>query len=1580
MRKIAKHIVRIILWMIAIPVMLVVLASIALYIPAVQDFAKNYAIEKINSASGMHLSLDKLRLRFPLNLELRGAEVLTASADTMLTARKLTVEINPIALFSGKADVKAVELDDGFYQLGNADSLMWLRANVNSFIATGTDISLDFKTIKARKLTLAGGDVWLRIRPDTIADTPDTTAKAQMLITANSIAISDLRYSMLMLPVIDTLGTELKNASIRNISVAIGPNRITADKISVALESATYLTPAQSEPKPSAEEKNDTSTTVPWDIRVLETTLTASSATYGLAGAEPKRGFDPDYISASGIKLAVDSFRNCGSLVSVPLRKLEATERCGLTLDAAGRFVIDSTAMKAEGFRLQLNNSSIDLDAIAGTGNYATEAVPLDINVIASISPSDIDLALPTVSKMTAPLGNRPVNIAVDITGTTRNLSLNHLGASVPRLLSLQMSGEVYSPFNIAQLGGNIELYGRITEGETLKKALLPSSTASVFNIPSTVLNGTVNYSPYSAEGKLTAICSDGHLGLDAQWTRRNNGYDIVAEADRFPIQAFLPGARVSDPTLRFSAKGNGFNPLAPGTASDISLKLDSLSFRGHRLSDILLDAHLENGDARGNIESRNPGADLAVIFDASLNDTVISWNMEGDIRSLDLEMLHLADTTMRGSLTLSSKGVYKPIAKIIDGNLDIGSLSFAVGDLKLETPGIETTVSTSDSTVSARVQNGDLNLIAVCESSLDSLLSHITQTTTQIDTILASKRINVHRLQRVLPPLHLQLDLGQSNIVGNLLAQYNMSVKNFNFTFSNDSLIHMGARAIRFQTGDTRLDTVTLGIVQTGPFLAYKATLDNKPGNLDNFAKVALNGFIADDKASMLLQQSNVQGATGFRLGLGAEFNDSTVRARFIPFNPVIGYKNWALNSDNFVEYNLSALRMKANIEAKSAESLIRLYTIAPTDSVAPDTPEDAVLQIKDIHLAEWLAVNPFAPPVAGDLDADLRFRWSNRTLSGHGTVGLENLTYGKERVGDFDLEVDIANNSSTGLISADVAFMVDSIRVITATGALNDSTAANPFHLDFSMIHLPLRIANPFLPKEYAQLKGMLNGQMEITGTLSDPIFNGFIDFDSTEVAIGMLGSKLTFDEERIPVDSNVVNFNDYKIYACNKNPLRVNGTVGFKRLSDYMLDLKLDARNMQIVNSSRPRNKAQIYGKGFINADISVGGNNHLLNVDADLNILEGTNITYVVTQSARSLASQNGSGEMVKFVEFNDTVAMAKADSIASPSTAIILDANLAVSQGAVINADLPGDGQNKVSVHGDGNLTFSMNPFNNGRLTGRFTISSGFVRYSPPVLSLLNFQFTEGSYIAFTGDMLNPTLAVTLTEPVKANVTAEGQNSRIVEFIVSVTASRTLQNLDVSFDLAAENDITVQNELAAMTPQQRANQAMNLLLYNTYTGPETSGSSNLSGNPVYSFLTSQLNSWAANNIRGVDISFGIDQYNKTTDGAKQQTTSYSYQVSKTLFNDRFKIVVGGNYSTDASADENFSENLISDISFEYLLNRSGSMYVRLFRHTGYESILEGEVTQTGAGFVYKRKVNSLRDVFNFLLPKRKRENL
>ena len=111
---------------------------------------------------------------------------------------------------------------------------------------------------------------------------------------------------------------------------------------------------------------------------------------------------------------------------------------------------------------------------------------------------------------------------------------------------------------------------------------------------------------------------------------------------------------------------------------------------------------------------------------------------------------------------------------------------------------------------------------------------------------------------------------------------------------------------------------------------------------------------------------------------------------------------------------------------------------------------------------------------------------------------------------------------------------------------------------------------------------------------------------------------------------------------------------------------------------------------------------------------------------------------------------------------------------------------------------------------------------------------------------------------------------------------------------------------------------------------------------------------------------MDLSFGIDSYGE--DDPNGQRTDYSYRLSKSLFSDRVRAVIGGRFSTGNDPSENLRENLIDDISLEYMLTRRDNMFIRLFRHTGYESILEGEITETGVGFVIRKKLLRLTDLF------------
>jgi len=69
------------------------------------------------------------------------------------------------------------------------------------------------------------------------------------------------------------------------------------------------------------------------------------------------------------------------------------------------------------------------------------------------------------------------------------------------------------------------------------------------------------------------------------------------------------------------------------------------------------------------------------------------------------------------------------------------------------------------------------------------------------------------------------------------------------------------------------------------------------------------------------------------------------------------------------------------------------------------------------------------------------------------------------------------------------------------------------------------------------------------------------------------------------------------------------------------------------------------------------------------------------------------------------------------------------------------------------------------------------------------------------------------------------------------------------------------------------------------------------------------------------------------------------------------------------STGAQAT-NDVESFIDNISLEYRLDTSGTRYIRLFHNKNYESVLEGEITETGIGLVLRKRIDRLGELFIF----------
>lgn len=1571
------------LWIAGSVTAIFLLILILLYTPFFQNMAKDIAIEKIEQSMGMDVSIENFRLHFPLDLELKQLAI-THHGDTMLAATRAQADVALLPLVLGRIKVNTISLDNALYIQGTPDSALHLKARIDNFMSHDTELSMDIQNISIGENTrLKGADIYLALKEtaDTLTDTTPS-AKSAMTIVAPKLQLSDVNVCMTMRPIIDTLNTHIGTALLTNGLIDMLSQNIMAEEVNVDSLTATYLTPINKKISQATKNTKNSSSAEPWSIRVDKISISAPNAIYAQTGAIAQPGLDLNYIQVCDTKIEIDSFFNRGTEIRIPLKSLTTTERCGLSMNASGMFCMDSTSMSVEDFNITTPSSTFDVQANVGNLDLVAESTlpPLQILANADIALTDIATAYPSLKYLFSGYpDNTSISLIADINNAAETLNINKFNTSITNLLSAQATGAISNPLDFNKVTGHIDIQGTIKNANTIKNKLLDKSVANSIKTPSLSINGHVDYKPHKLLTHLTLEAAKGNIVLDALWHHRSKGYDIALNTENLPLQEIIPSLGINDLTANIELCGQGYDPTKLSTEMVAVVDIHKVNYQGSNLENIILSASIDSCHFAANINSANRIANLNADINAWLNTPEYQWIIDTDINHLDLHALHLNDQPLSGSVNLITQGRYNQLSGNIDANLELNNLAWNINNQQISLNKAIAHLASSDSLTHATISTDDLLAQIDAHCSIDSLVHKIGITTSTITQQLDNRDIDIVALRKALPSINLSIESGQNNVISRYLANVaGFTYHNANIKLSTDTAISLLTDVNTLKIGKTRLDNVAFSAKELNKILAYSLKIDNKPGTMDDFAHIDLSGFLSHNRMAAILKQSNIADKQGFHFGITTSMSDTKLTAQFHPQNPIIAYKKWALNSDNFVEFDFNQKHLDANLTLQSDSSSLRLFTEHSSGDTIAQRQENIILSLKNINLAEWLSISPFAPPVKGDVDADLRFRWNRRWLTGKGSLNVNDLYYGKERVGSFGLALKLATDNRKRALRADASLLIDSVKVMTASGNINDSTAVNPFLLDFNMIHFPLRVANPFLSKNVAQLSGMLNGKMNITGSVSNPIFNGYIDFDSTAVKVGITGMPYSFSEEKIPVDSNVVRFNDFAINGLNRNPLLINGTVDASNISNLAVDLTAKARDMQIVNSSRPKG-ANIYGKAYIDLDATVKGDMSLLRVDADLNLLGGTDVTYVMTDGVKTLTPQS-STNMVRFVNLSDTTATFIPDKPQASPLSLLLNANLTVSDGTTINVDLSPDGKNKVSISGSGNLSYTQTPMSSdGRITGRYTINNGYVNYTPQIssggfsMSLMkekSFKFQEGSYVAFTGDMLNPTLNIRAVDELKVNVTPQGQNSRLINFDIILSVTNTLQNMNVAFDLSTNDNLTIQNELQGMSPEQRANQAMNMLLYNQYTGPSTKSDANIVGNPLYSFLASQLNSWMANNIDGVDISFGIDQYNKTVDGAESTTTSYNYRVSKTLFDNRFKIVVGGNYSTDADADENFSQNLINDISFEYALNRSGSMYVKLFRHVGYESILEGEITQTGVGFVIKRKLNSLRDLFRF----------
>ncbi len=1475
---------------------------VLLYVPPVQNLIRREVTAYASKATGMQIQVERIDLRFPLNLLIRGVEVIQ-QPDTLLSLESLNVRVQAWPLLKGKVEVDEVTLSRVAFNSANLIDGMEIKGVLGRFFlqSHGVDLSNETAVINATELS----DTHVQMLMNDTTTTPkDTTASAPVnwKVDLHQLKLKNVSFSM-----------QLPADSMR-MAAHIG--EATIDDAQADLKNQFY--------------------------GLKQFLLSGTSASYDTGAAKPVEGFDASHIAVRDVSIGLDSLLYKGRDMKAVIREFTMNERSGLSVTSlTGRAFSNDSIISVPGLKLQTPHSEIDLSAhtywelvnIPTTGR-------LSANLNAYIGKEDVMLftgGLPDSFKEAYPF--RPLVIRAGTDGNLKEMQISRFTVDLPGAFSLEGGGILENLADSITRSGTIGLKMK-TQNLNFLTGLsgeVPNGTLVIPDSMNLVAQVDIKGPEYKANLHLKE--GQGAMNVNAALNTATEVYKADLKIDNLQLHHFLPKDSIYELSLSAAADGRGLDVMSYRSYAKLDLALDRLHYAQYHLSNVHLTGDLKGALVTANLTSDNELLKMTTDAEYNLAHSYPDGKVTVDVIRLDLHELGLMPEPMKRPLAFNLSA---------EARQNRVFTHFISGDMKLN--------------LSAR--SGVNPLISQSIRFVDVLMKQIDE-----------KELNHAELRKALPTAVLSFSAGKENPLAYFLATKNISYHEASMKFGTapDWGINGKAAVHALKVDTLQLDTVFFTVKQDTTLMKLRAGVINGPKNPQFSFSTTLTGEIRDRDAELLVDYKNGKGETGVLLGVNArplfegQGKGNGIAFTLIPEKPIVAFQQFHFNENHNWIYLHKNMRVYANVDMWDEEGMgFRVHSMQG-DTVSLQNID---VEIRRIRLQEITSVLPYFPEVTGLFSLEAHYIQTEKDLQLSAEASIDELTYERQRIGDIALGATwLPGEQGKQYLNAYLNH--DQMEVLVADGKLLPTrTGKDSLEVNTTLEHFPLRVANAFIPDQMVTLSGDMDGNLNITGSTEQPLINGELVLDSVAVFSSQYGARFVFDNRPVQIKNNRLLFDKFAIYTTSKNPFTIDGYVDFRDMSRPMANLNMLAQNYTLLDAKRTR-ESLVYGKVFADFRATVKGPLDGLNMRGNVSLLGNTDVSYVLTDSP--LTVQDRLGSLVTFTSFSDTTTVVRQEVPTVSLGGLDMVMMVHIDPSVRVKVDLDASNDNRIELEGGGDLSMKYTPQGDLTLTGRYTLSGGLMKYALPVIAAKEFAIDDGSYVEWTGNPMDPMLNFKATDRIRASV-SEGENggSRMVNFDVSVVVKNRLDNLSFAFDVSAPEDATVQNELTAMGAEERGKQALYIMVMKTYlgTGPIGGGGGGLGklnmGSALTSVLSSQINSLMGN-LKNASLSVGVEDHDDSETGSKR--TDYSFRYSQRLFNNRFQIVIGGKVSQGENAT-NDAESFIDNISLEYRLDRTGTRYIRLFYDKNYESVLEGEITETGVGIVLRKKLDKLSELFIF----------
>ncbi|MBU2929841.1 translocation/assembly module TamB [Winogradskyella psychrotolerans] len=1198
------------------------------------------------------------------------------------------------------------------------------------------------------------------------------------------------------------------------------------------------------------------------------------------------------------------------------------------------------------------------------------------VDVIASFRESDISLT--ELNVFFDEFGtNQHANFNADLSGTLNNLEAKNLNISTTsntRIIGDITFKNLFSKAedSFALQGDFQNLASNYRDLTALLPRLLGNSIPSVISkVGNFKIKGTSFVTAKRVEADLDIDTDLGFIKSNLQLTNINN-IDDASYIGNIVLDEFNIGELINDPlvknaSLNLDVDGKGFT--IKNLKTEVKGDVFVLNYNDYTYRDIALSGDLGNSIFNGIVKVEDLNLQLDFNGLADFSEDLKKFDFKANVGYANLSNLNFVKrdsvSEFRGLVTMSATGTTLDNAV---GAINIKNTTYKNQDSEYSFQDFDIVSSFHDNERTLAINSPDIidgkitgqfktkDILGLVENSVGSIYTNYVPNVVDKNQYI-DFRFNIY--SKIATVFFKDLILGKNTFIE---GRIETDEKGFELSFNSPE--------IRFK--DYFANNINVNIDNSNPLFNTYVEIDSLSAGVYNASQFSL---INVTKRDTLLIKSEFKGGTNnaddFNLNMFYTIDKSNksvigLRKSDVKFK---GY-NWLLNRE---KDTLNKITFDRNLETFDIFPIKISHDdeeILLSGKVIDSTNKSFNVDFKDVELVK---ITPRIDSLAlkGIVNGKLDVVQNSGVYLPKSNVEISGFF-----VNDYDLgnlKANIEGNNSITNYNVDVTLVNDNLKSLDAKGTIDVAESNPEIDLNVNFEEFLLDPLNPLGEGVINNIRGLVSGYANVTGSLNKPAIYGELLLDRAGLSIPYLNVDYGFDfDSKVSLRGQQFIFNDVAMTDSkyfSKGSL--NGFIAHNNFSDWKLGLELTTDRLLVLNTEESEDELY-YGTGFISGKAEIKGPTDQLTIKVIDGRTEAGTEFFIPLNDSESF----GDNTFIHFLSPDEKAARLKGEiSDVIEVKGLVLDFDLNVNENATIEIVIDKEAGSTIKGRGVGGLNFLINTNGTFNMWGDFVVYDGTYNFKYGGFVEKKFKVEQGGSIVWEGDPMGAEINLKALYAGSANpsVLLDNPINQSIDVEVEIHLTGQLEQPDPQFDFNFPNvSSTVKSELEyrLSSKDERDNQALIFLA--------TGGFSSSLGGANFTGTISERLTGIVNNLFGTsngNLDIGID-LELAQDTPELQTDNKFGLTLQTKISD--KILVNGKVGVPFGSA---SQTVISgDVQIDLLLNEDGTLRAKVFNRENSIRNFGEEIGYTqGVGISYNVEFDSFKEFLQIIFSGKNRKD-